>query len=540
MYPKNKKGIIGQSGFPGAQQSAQPGSFMHAQFPQHSTLPPQNRNTVPLMPDSGRGGKKPVRLIIIIIAVLFILFAGYFGINLLRDQQVTNSIAPYMDVYGPNIFINDIPLSSLRPQEALERLRESVQNRINSWKLSISYKGHIFITLDYGTLGLKISDEDLYPLLNEAWMLTHSGSIHEQKAAIDKLSSNTYRVSSAQNEMNGAELQTILEQIAPYVNRNPVDAAILAFQPDQEYPFTFQDEQQGAQLDIEEVKAKILSMAASSESGSLELTPEVLPPSITRAELEETVKLRTSIATSISASSTENRNHNIRVSFSKINGMILKPGQTFSFNDVVGPRTLKAGFSEALEYVYGDLVTGIGGGVCQASTTLYQAALTAGMTITKRTPHSDKVDYTEMGQDATVYLSNGREIDFKFMNSTPSNIYLTAHVKAARNNSKRLVAEIRIYGITLGDGVSYRLRSDVVQVIAPPDTKKLVVDLTGLIVTYKDEEKLKSRAQEGYVIETYLEKYVNGILAEQPKLISSDTFRAKQAEYWVGNTYREN
>ncbi len=112
-------------------------------------------------------------------------------------------------------------------------------------------------------------------------------------------------------------------------------------------------------------------------------------------------------------------------------------------------------------------------------------------------------------------------------------------MKTAKNNSKRLVAEIRIYGISLGEGASYRLRSDVVEVLTPPETKKLVVDMTGLIVTYEDEQKLKTRAQDGYVIETYLEKYVNGILVEQPKLISSDTFRAKPAEYWVGNTPRK-
>jgi len=487
----------------------------------------------------GGGGKKRFRAVFILLAVLIVLAAGYYGIIQLRDRQVMQFIAPYKDVYGPNIYINDVPLSGLSPQTALDRLKESIQNRINGWTLSITYRGHEFIKLNYGNLGIRTSEQELYPLLNDAWILTHSGSIHDQKAAVDRLLDNEYRLSTAENEISGEELRSILRQITPYVNRDPVDAKILAFQPDNEQPFTFLEEEQGARLDVESEERRILSMAVSGVSGVLELTPEVIFPSVTKVELERTVALRSSVATSISASSPENRNHNIRISFSKINGTILKPGQTFSFNDVVGPRTLKAGFAEALEYVYGDLVTGVGGGVCQASTTLYQAALTAGMSIVKRTPHSDKVDYTEMGQDATVYLSGGREIDFKFTNSSPGDIYLTAHVKTAKNNSKRLVAEIRIYGISLGEGASYRLRSDVVEVLTPPETKKLVVDMTGLIVTYEDEQKLKTRAQDGYVIETYLEKYVNGILVEQPKLISSDTFRAKPAEYWVGNTPRK-
>ncbi len=487
----------------------------------------------------GGGGRKRFRVVLILLAVLAVLFTGYFGIIQLRDRQVMQFIAPYKDVYGPNIYINDVPLSGLSPQAALDRLKESIQSRINGWNLSVTYKGHEFIKLNYGNLGIRTSEEELYPLLNDAWMLTHSGSIHDQKAAIDRLLDNEYTVSTAENEISAEELRSILQQISPYVDHDAVDAKILAFQPDNEQPFTFQEEEQGARLDIGSEERRILSMAVSGVSGVLELAPEVILPSVTKAELEQTVALRSSAATSISTSSPENRNHNIRFSFSKINGTILKPGQTFSFNETVGPRTLKAGFAEALEYVYGDLVTGVGGGVCQASTTLYQAALTAGMGIVKRTPHSDKVDYTEMGQDATVYLSGGREIDFRFTNSSPGNIYLTAHVKTAKNNSKRLVAEIRIYGVSLGEGVSYRLRSDVVEVLAPPETEKRVVDMTGLIVTYKDEQKLKTRAQDGYVIETYLEKYVNGVLAEQPKLISSDTFRAKPAEYWVGNTTRK-
>lgn len=512
-------------------------------------IPPQQQQarTMPPLHHAGRQpnwqpekkGSRALRGVILFTLIALLLAAGgFFGVRALWDRQVAQSIAAYEGVYGPNIFINDVPISGLKPEEALEKLEAAAQEKVNSWSLSIRYRGHVFAHLNCATLGLTQSTDELFQLLNEAWLLTRTGSIHDQKAAIDALSREPYRVGSVENQPDGGQLQAILEQIAPYVDAQPVNAAILAFRPDDAEPFLFQDEQPGARLDIDAERDKILGMAARGESGTLDLAPELLMPEVTRAQLQQTVALRSTVSTPIATSSTENRNHNIRLSFERINGTILKPGQSFSFNDVVGPRTLKAGFAEALEYVYGDLVTGVGGGVCQASTTLYQAILTGGLTSTKRTPHSDKVDYTEMGQDATVYLFGGREIDFRFKNTTPGNIYLTAHVKPAKNSSKRLVAEIRVYGISLGEGVTYRLRSEVVRTIPPPDEKKYIVDKTGLVVTYTDEEKLKSSAQEGKVIETYLEKYLNGSLADYPKLISNDTFGAKPAEYWRGNTVR--
>lgn len=501
--------------------------------PRRGNQPPRNQNRKP--PRKGSSGKKAA---IAIVALGLLAGGGYLGVKSLRDNQIKASIAPYQNIFGPNIFINDVPLGGLGAQEADSKLRQVMQERVNSWNLNITYRGFDFITLNYGMLGMEVSEDELYSLLNEAWALTRTGDIHAQKAAIDALSMNPHKTYTTQAELKDNQLQQIFAQITPYVNSAPMNAAILEFRPDEDEPFVFQSEQMGANLNVEAAIAEIMAFAASGQSGQYELKPEILQPQITRAQLEESVKLRASISTAIDSSSTANRNHNIRLSLSRFNGKILKPGEVFSFNDIVGPRTLSAGFAEALEYAYGDLVTGVGGGVCQASTTLYQAAVTAGLSIVKRYPHSGKVDYTEMGQDATVYLTRDRNIDFQFKNNTPGDIYLSARVRPSRNNSRKLVTEIRVFGQSLGDNVSYRLRSEIVQTIPPPEQKKYETDNTGLIVTYKDEEKLKNKAIEGKVIETYLEKYINGVLVEQPKLITSDTFNAKPAVYWRGSSDR--
>lgn len=483
----------------------------------------------------GRKPRRPGRALLYLLVLALLVAGGLYGAKALRDGQIRQELARYREVYPPNIFINDIPLEGLTPNQAKEKLRESIQQNIGSWSLSITYKGFTFYTLSYSELGINVTDDELHTLLNTAWLHTRSGTIYQQKAAIDALSAGqALRLGTSQQSLQGGQLQQIMGQIVPYVNQEPMDAALIEFRPDEADPFVFQDERLGARLDVQAAVDDILAMAANGQSGSYELKPEILQPEVTRSQLEDTVRLRTSITTAIASSSPDNRNHNIRLSLSKFNGMILRPGQSFSFNDVVGPRTLKAGFREALEYAYGNLEIGIGGGVCQASTTLYQAALTAGLTISKRYPHSGPVDYTQLGQDATVFLSRDRNLDFQFRNTTPGSIYITAHVTTARNSSKRLVAVINMYGLSLGDGVTYKLRSDVVRVIKPPEEKKYVPDKEGLYVTYTDEEKLKSKAVDGQVIETYLEKYQNGVLVDQPKLLTSDTFEAKPAEYWRG------
>lgn len=121
--------------------------------------------------------------------------------------------------------------------------------------------------------------------------------------------------------------------------------------------------------------------------------------------------------------STSNRCANISRAASLINGTVIPAGEVFSFNDTVGHRTVENGFSTAKEYVDGKSVDGIGGGVCQVSSTLYSAVLYADMAITERLNHMMTVGYIPLGQDATV--SDGG-VDFKFKNSSDYPVKITA------------------------------------------------------------------------------------------------------------------
>ena len=122
---------------------------------------------------------------------------------------------------------------------------------------------------------------------------------------------------------------------------------------------------------------------------------------------------------------TENRNTNLLLAAKAIDGFVLAPGDTFSFNKTVGARTSRKGYKEAIVFIDSDEEMELGGGVCQIATTLYNAALDAGLEIVERTKHGMDVDYVEPGRDATVYFG---KIDFKFKNTLEHTVKIEVDV----------------------------------------------------------------------------------------------------------------
>lgn len=119
------------------------------------------------------------------------------------------------------------------------------------------------------------------------------------------------------------------------------------------------------------------------------------------------------------------RNSNIATAARKINGVILLPGEEFSFNNTVGQRTLSSGFRPATVYQNGKDAIGVGGGICQVSTTLYNAVLLGGLQVVERVNHSMPVAYVKLGRDATV---DWGAIDFKFRNNNPTPIAICTQI----------------------------------------------------------------------------------------------------------------
>lgn len=180
-------------------------------------------------------------------------------------------------------------------------------------------------------------------------------------------------------------------------------------------------------------KSELLSIINQNESSidkELLLPVKFIQPKITtddvHAKLFKDVLATSNTWFSTSGQNNYNRGINISVAASKINGKILAPGEEFSFNDVVGARTVGNGYKTAKEYVNGKVVDGIGGGVCQVSSTLYSAVLFSDLETTNRQNHMFTVSYIPLGRDAAVAYN---ELDFKFKNNTNWPIKITSNVK---------------------------------------------------------------------------------------------------------------
>jgi vancomycin resistance protein YoaR len=140
------------------------------------------------------------------------------------------------------------------------------------------------------------------------------------------------------------------------------------------------------------------------------------------------------------AGGTEERNKNIQLGVDKINGRVIAPGEEFSFINTLGPVTEEDGYSVAKVFLNGEVTTGVGGGLCQVSTTLFQSLLKAGLPITERHNHSYTVSYYDVGMDAT-YSDPG--VDLKFVNDTGNPITIKG-----KTEDKKVVFEI--YGTSDG------------------------------------------------------------------------------------------
>ena len=191
--------------------------------------------------------------------------------------------------------------------------------------------------------------------------------------------------------------------------------------------YTFTAEVDGISFDEDTARQIIEQNRDNTES--YEIPVKITKPDVTVEDLKNKFSANTLATYSTDYSTSDaGRCANIELAASKINGYVLNPGQRFSFNQVVGPRTKAAGFKIAHVYEGDKVVDGIGGGICQVSSTLYNAVVRADLKIVYRTNHSMPVSYVPIGTDATVSYGT---IDFIFENNkkTPVTIEATTHSK---------------------------------------------------------------------------------------------------------------
>lgn len=203
----------------------------------------------------------------------------------------------------------------------------------------------------------------------------------------------------------------------------------------------------------------------------------------------------------------ENRSTNLELASEKINGTIVLPGEIFSYNKIVGERTIAKGYKEATIYSGGKVVPGIGGGICQLSSTLYNAVLYSNLEITNRSNHRFTTSYVKEGRDATVSWGT---IDFCFKNTRNYPIKIVSTVNSG-------IVRIEIYGILEENEYEVQLQTNILETI--PFKINYINDNT----LEEGVEEIKQYGADGVKSETYKILKQNGIVVSK-SLLSTDTY----------------
>ena len=292
-----------------------------------------------------------------------------------------------------------------------------------------------------------------------------------------------------------------IDKIHEEVYKEPKDAYY------NEEPFEIYPEVEGVDFDVEAAKR-----ALQEEKEEYVINLIISKPKVTINDLSEIAfkDVLATFSTRYDASNTA-RTTNLKLAAGKINGTVLGAGQEFSYNKTVGERTIAAGYKEAKIYASGEVVDGLGGGICQISSTLYNAAVLSNLEITQRRNHQFVTSYLPAGRDATVVYGSQ---DFKFKNTRKYPIKIEMTVANG-------MAKATIYGIKENPEYDISIQTSTVSTIP-------------FATTYKDDntlpagtEKVQQKGANGIVTQTYKIVKQNGTVVSKT-LLSKDVYNAMQ------------
>lgn len=270
-------------------------------------------------------------------------------------------------------------------------------------------------------------------------------------------------------------------------------------------PFTIYPEVQGIDFDVEAAKELL-----KEEKEEYVIKLIITKPKVTIDQIgTEAFPDQLATFTTRYDVSDRDRSTNLEIACQKINGKVVLAGETFSYNQTLGPRTAAAGYKNGKVYEGGEVVDGIGGGICQISSTLYNTALMANLEIVERRNHQFVTSYLPAGRDATVVYG---AIDFKFKNTRKFPVRIVA-------SAKNGIATVSMFGIKEEQEYTFTFSTKTVASIPP--TTKYEEDASLPAGT----EKVKRKGANGLKTETYITKSLNG-KAISTTLLSKDTYDA--------------
>ena len=376
------------------------------------------------------------------LALLAVLGAGACA------GRVVYEVLRYDEAFYQGLYLDGVELAGMTLEEAEGAVNALNAARVEAVHLRVTYAGESY-DIDSAGLGVSL---DTRSRLEDMWSVGREGGIAARYAQLERAREQGVHEQTSLSYSETA-LDGFLSGIKEAVDREPRDA-VIKFSPNAENKFAISESASGREVDLTALKADARA-ALKEGSFAVELAPKRLEPAFSTADARACTGRLVRYGTNIS-SSNSSRTANIKLALSFYHGLRVEPGQQVDFNKLVGARTEARGFKPAPEYSNGEIVDGIGGGVCQASTTLYGALLRVGVRIDERYNHSMTVGYVPRSQDAAVVYP-GKTL--AFTNTTGYPLFFTTSVTSDR-------ATVTVYGYDVYPGKTVSIESEILSVDA--------------------------------------------------------------------------
>lgn len=444
--------------------------------------------------------------------------AGILGVALIAFlvvyfvmRNAVNKVAA--DIIWDNIYIETVDVSGMNAKKAKKALEEFV-TEYNAKKIKlVAEESEAEVPLE--ELGFQIKDVD--KLVKQAVSYGKKGSVFARYQKLKPLKDKVVKpvlIEAAFEVDTEATKKVILDKFSK-LEGAAVDASIKR----ENGQFVITDGKSGVKVDLEK-SVKNLSehfgkdwKYTGIETINLETTVD--EPNITKEELQQVKDVLGTFSTTFKANN--NRGKNVANATSRINGIVLMPGEVMSASDSMGSRNAANGYLEAGSYLNGETVESYGGGVCQVSTTLYNAVILAELEIVERSSHSMIVDYVKPSMDAAI--SEG-VLDLKIKNNTDAPIY----IEGITNGGK---LTFTVYGKEYRP--STRTVSYISETLSTTDPGKKFVATSDPIGTYKKAVS----AHAGIKAKLWKVVTENGTEVSREQFNKS-SYKASPATYHVG------
>ncbi len=412
------------------------------------------------------------------------------------------------------ISINGTDVSGKTKEEALQQLQQEADVHLGNQKITIQQEDKIW-DIPFSDLDVKY---DIEASVEQAWEIGRTGELKDRYKVVTDVAQNKEDIPISYTHDKQKVVEK-LQEIATEFNVEAQDSTITR----KNGAFQITEEQKGYAMDVDKTVPKVEEMLEQNTGGTIEPEITITEPKVTKADNEKVTDLIGTYSTTYSANAA-GRNENLRVGCANIDGTVIAPGEVFSMNVGLGPQTYANGYKDAGVYVNGKVEQGVAGGVCQVTSTLYNAVILAELEVVERYPHSMTVGYVPLGRDAAVA---GDYKDLKFRNDTEYPVYLEAYARDGK-------VVCNLYGHEIHDAghkVDFEMVFDGT---IPKPAEKVTQDAT----------KPEGYRQVTYTGKTGSKVSTYKIITENGKQISkewfsSSTYRATADEVTVGTKKAE-